>query len=192
MTDHFEVDTQTGLLRGVDYIPSPHCDDRPAACQADLIVIHCISLPPGNFGGDAVSRLFTGTLSGTEPGIDAELAGLRVSAHLLIKRDGSITQYVPFDRRAWHAGESVYRGRSRCNDYSVGIELEGTDNGNYEPAQYDALAGAISALLRAYPTLSAQRIAGHSDIAPMRKHDPGPGFSWQRLHRELARHTAPT
>lgn len=164
---------------------SPYRDQRPADCPPTLIVVHGISLPPGRYGVGLVGRLFTGTLSPQEPGVDAQTAALRVSAHLLIDRTGQVTQFVPFQMRAWHAGESRYGTRTRCNDFSIGIELEGSDTDRYEPVQYSALAGVIEALLRAYPSLSRDRIVGHSDIAPGRKTDPGPLFDWGRLAGEL-------
>ena len=162
-------------------VPSPNCDARPDTGDLSLIVIHCISLPPGEFGSQDIDALFTNTLEPTAHPYFAGINHLRVSAHLLIRRTGEIVQYVPFDRRGYHAGLSSYRGRSRCNDFSIGIELEGTDDGPYEDAQYASLIPALKALLKAYPGLSPERIAGHSDITPERKTDPGPGFDWSRL-----------
>ena len=167
------------------HVASPNCDDRPPATPITLVVIHGISLPPGEFGGDAIARLFTNTLDpAAHPGF-AEVAALRVSSHFLIRRGGTLVQFVPCARRAWHAGVSTWRGRERCNDFSIGIELEGSDERAYEPAQYRALSSAIQALCRAYPSLSPQRVAGHSDIAPGRKTDPGPAFDWSRLRALL-------
>jgi N-acetyl-anhydromuramoyl-L-alanine amidase len=167
-------------------LPSPNQDARPAGMAPELIVIHCISLPPGEFGGPWIDRLFTNRLDPEAHPYFAEIAALRVSAHLLLRRNGALVQYVPFHRRAWHAGASSWRGRERCNDFSVGIELEGTDDGDYTTAQYRRLAAVIRALCRAYPSLSPRRLATHSEIAPGRKTDPGPGFDRTRLARWLA------
>ncbi|MFU8896548.1 MAG: 1,6-anhydro-N-acetylmuramyl-L-alanine amidase AmpD [Gammaproteobacteria bacterium] len=182
----FHIDPATGLLAAARQRHSPNQDARPDGVAPELLVIHCISLPPGEFGGPWIDRLFTNRL---EPGAHpyfATIADARVSAHLLIRRDGALLQYVPFHRRAWHAGVSSWCGRGACNDFSIGIELEGTDQGGYTTAQYRRLAAAIRALCRAYPTLSPVRLAGHSDIAPGRKTDPGPGFDRARLARWLA------
>ncbi len=175
------VHVATGLLEGVRQVLCPHCDARPAGIEADLIVMHGISLPPGEFGGPWIDRLFTGNLPRDGHPYFAEIHGRRVSSHLLVRRDGEIVQFVPFQLRAWHAGVSEYQGRSACNDFSIGIELEGTDELPYEPAQYAAAGAVIRALLAAYPMLSADRIVGHSDIAPGRKTDPGPAFDWAQL-----------
>jgi N-acetyl-anhydromuramoyl-L-alanine amidase len=175
------VDTATGRLSTARQVPSPNCDDRPAGTTPDLIVVHGISLPPGEFGGPWIDRLFTNSLPPHQHPYFAEVAPLKVSSHLLIRRDGAVVQYVPLHRRAWHAGVSNYRGREKCNDFSIGIELEGTDEGAYEPAQYRALCESVVALCQAYPTLSREHIAGHSDIAPGRKTDPGVGFDWPRF-----------
>ena len=176
-----QIDRATGLAVGVRQVFSPHFDARPADSALDLIVVHGISLPPGEFGGAWIDRLFTGNLPADAHPYFREIAGRRVSAHALIRRDGGIVQYVPFGERAWHAGTSQYQGRTACNDFSIGIELEGEDQRPYEDAQYLALAALISALLATYPSLSRERIAGHSDIAPGRKTDPGPAFDWPRL-----------
>ena len=182
----FRVNRTRGLLSGARQVASPNHDDRPPGIDPQLIVIHCISLPPGEFGGPWIDRLFTNRLDPAVHPYFATIADLKVSAHLLIRRDGALVQYVPFHRRAWHAGASSWRGRAACNDFSIGIELEGTDDGDYTTAQYRRLAVAIRALCRAYPTLSPTRLAGHSDIAPGRKSDPGPGFDRVRLARWLA------
>jgi len=182
----FRVNRATGLLAAARQVASPNQDERPAGLEPELIVIHCISLPPGEFGGPWIDQLFTNRLDPAAHPCFAEIAGLRVSAHLLIRRDGELVQYVPFNRRAWHAGESHWRGRERCNDFSIGIELEGTDESDYTTAQYRRLAATIRALCRAYPSLSAERLAGHCDIAPGRKTDPGPSFDRGRLARWLA------
>jgi N-acetyl-anhydromuramoyl-L-alanine amidase len=180
------IDAATGLLIGVRQVLSPHYDERPPGMSPALIVVHGISLPPGEFGGPWIDRLFTGNLpAGAQPSF-ADLATLRVSAHAVIRRSGEITQYVPFTARAWHAGESSYQGRAACNDYAVGIELEGADEIPYTEPQYRSLAQLIVTLCAAYPTLSIERLAGHSDIAPGRKTDPGPAFDWPRLRALLA------
>ena len=183
----FDVDAVTGLVRGARQVLSPHHDARPAGQAPELIVVHGISLPPGEFGGPWVDRLFCGNLPPEVHPYFATIAGARVSAHALVARDGGLTQYVPFGRRAWHAGVSEFRGRPACNDFSIGIELEGTDELPYEGAQYATLAALVAALLRAYPTLAPDRLVGHSDIAPGRKTDPGLSFDWPRLRADLAR-----
>jgi len=181
-----KVEAATGLLVGVRQVLSAHCDARPGHAVPELIVVHGISLPPGEFGGPWIDRLFTGGLPPEAHPYFRQIAGSRVSAHVLIRRDGRIVQYVPFAARAWHAGVSEYRGRPACNDFSIGIELEGTDETAYTDAQYSQLEALIRALLAAYPTLSVEHIAGHSDIAPGRKTDPGPSFDWARLRAGLS------
>ncbi|WP_178861585.1 1,6-anhydro-N-acetylmuramyl-L-alanine amidase AmpD [Thiomicrorhabdus cannonii] len=180
-----QVDSQTGLCLQATYIPSPNQDERPDGMQPELIVVHGISLPPNQFGGEAITQLFTNALNPQDDPYFATICGLKVSAHMLIRRDGSLLQYVPFQQRAWHAGLSAYQGRNRCNDFSIGIELEGTDCGAYSATQYRLLAELIKALWRAYPSLSHEAVVGHSDIAPGRKTDPGPYFQWQALWRLL-------
>lgn len=160
-------------------VDSPNQDERPRGAQVSLVVLHSISLPPGQYGGDAIERLFTNRLDASAHPYFREIASLRVSAHFLIRRDGELVQFVPVGRRAWHAGASAWRGRSRCNDFSVGIELEGTDDSPFEEAQYAALVP----LLR---KLSLRDLAAHSDIAPGRKTDPGARFDWARLLLDLA------
>lgn len=179
------VDKVSGLLRGARQVPSPNFDARPDGILPELIVVHGISLPPNQFGGPWIDRLFTNTLPPEEHPYFATVAQLKVSSHALIRRDGEVTQYVPFHQRAWHAGASSYLGRERCNDFSIGIELEGADETPYEPAQYRMLSAVILELCRAYSSLSLSHIAGHSDIAPERKTDPGPAFDWQRLYALL-------
>jgi len=176
-----DIDARTGWLATARRVPSPNCDDRPAGIAPDLIVVHGISLPPGEFGGPWIDALFTNSLPPDGHPYFAEVAALRVSAHALVRRDGEVVQYVPFHRRAWHAGVSSWGGRERCNDFSVGIELEGTDARAYESAQYGVLARLVAALCRAYPTLSPERVVGHSDVAPGRKSDPGIAFDWPML-----------
>lgn len=176
------VDPLRGLLEPARQCPSPNCDERPAEAGIDAVVLHGISLPPGEFGGDAIESLFTNTLDwDAHPYYDG-IRGLEVSAHLLIRRDAEILQFVPFTMRAWHAGESTFRGRSRLNDTAIGIELEGEDETPYDDRQYAALADVLAALFVAYPSLSPRTLAGHSDIAPGRKTDPGPAFDWLRLY----------
>lgn len=179
------IDPVSGLLAGVTQVLSPHRDARPPGAVPELIVIHGISVPAGQFGGPWIDRLFAGDLPAAAHAEFAEIAALRVSAHALIRRDGSISQYVPFGERAWHAGQSSYAGRPACNDFSVGIELEGTDDTAYSDAQYEALTALIAALCAAYAGLAPGRIVGHSDIAPGRKSDPGPAFDWPRLRSRL-------
>ena len=171
-----EISPVTHRLKGIRYVPSPNANARPAGTRPELIVIHGISLPPGCFGGPGVEQLFTNTLRAGEHPCYREMARMRVSAHVFIRRAGELIQFVPFDARAWHAGESCFEGRANCNDFSVGIELEGCDNVAYEPAQYRRLAALVSALTDVYPGLSAERVVGHCDIAPGRKTDPGPLF----------------
>ncbi|HEX4023865.1 MAG TPA: 1,6-anhydro-N-acetylmuramyl-L-alanine amidase AmpD [Steroidobacteraceae bacterium] len=179
------IDGATGLLQGAAQVLCPHWDERPPGASLDLIIVHGISLPPGEFGGPWIDRLFCGDLpAGVHPSF-AEVATLRVSAHALIRRNGAIRQYVQFGARAWHAGQSSWRGRSGCNDFSVGIELEGTDQVPYTEAQYVALAMLVRALCRTYSSLGIDRIAGHSDVAPGRKSDPGAAFDWARLRAAL-------
>lgn len=185
-----KIDSATGLLTGVRQVLSPHCDARPAGTVAELLVVHGISLPPGEFGGPWIDRLFTGTLPPEAHPFFRELAAARLSAHALVRRDGAIVQYVPFGERAWHAGASQYRGRSTCNDFSVGVELEGTDDTPYTEAQYQQLAALAAALLAAYASLSAEHIVGHSDIAPGRKTDPGAAFDWPRFRALLSERLA--
>ncbi|MDO9139764.1 MAG: 1,6-anhydro-N-acetylmuramyl-L-alanine amidase AmpD [Methylobacter sp.] len=172
-------------LNDVRQTLSQNSDERPDQDDISLLVIHCISLPPGEFGNDAIDRLFCNRLNPDDHPYFKDIYQLRVSAHLLITRDGSCVQYVPFDKRAWHAGKSAYNGRERCNDFSIGIELEGTELIDYTDRQYQQLAAVTHALLATYPKLSRQRIVGHSDIAPGRKTDPGASFDWQRLWRLL-------
>jgi len=179
------IDPASGWLRKVAHVPSPNADERPLACVPSLIVVHAISLPPGEFGGPWIDRLFTNDLPADAHDYFAGIAGLRVSAHVLIRRSGEIRQYVPFTSRAWHAGHSSWCGRPACNDYSIGIELEGTDTTPYEDVQYDRLVALVVALRRTYASLSDAEIVGHEHIAPGRKTDPGPAFDWARLRSAL-------
>jgi len=167
-------------------IRSSNFDARPDQTDIDLIVIHCISLPPGNFGGNSIDKLFLNQLNPNDHPYFESLSNLKVSSHVLIDRKGQITQYVPFHLRAWHAGRSNFEGREACNDFSIGIELEGTEDIAYTDAQYAHLARLIKALIEHYPKLSQNRIVGHSAIAPDRKTDPGNSFDWAKLRRSLA------
>ena len=167
-----------GLVPLARYIESPNCDERPADTKISLAVIHGISLPPGEFGGPGIIDLFTNRLDPDAHPYYASTASLRVSAHFVIRRDGELLQFVRCTQRAWHAGASSWRGRERCNDFSLGIELEGADTIPYESVQYRVLARLLKALYRRY---RFRHVVGHSDIAPGRKTDPGPGFDWNRL-----------
>jgi AmpD protein len=170
-----------GYVRTARQVPSPNCDARPPGEAITLVVVHGISLPPGVFGGDGVARLFTNTLDPEADPCYASIAKLRVSAHFFVRRNGEVVQFVSCNERAWHAGVSSWRGRERCNDFSIGVELEGTDDKAYAAAQYRRLAALLRALKRRYPSIAAA--AGHSDIAPGRKTDPGPAFDWDWLAR---------
>jgi AmpD protein len=172
-----------GIADDARFVASPNADERPPGTRIELIVVHAISLPPGKFGGPAIEALFLNTLDTAAHPYFSTLEGLRVSAHFLIRRSGHLMQFVPCVRRAWHAGVSQWRGRSACNDFSVGIELEGSDDQPFEPAQYSTLANLARALERAYPIVD---IAGHSDVAPGRKTDPGPCFDWTHFRTLLA------
>lgn len=181
------IDVESGWLAGdVRLQPSPNCDERPAGEVVSLLVVHGISLPPGEFGGPHIDGLFCNSLDACVHPFFKEIAGLRVSAHVLIRRDGEVVQYVPFTMRAWHAGVSSFEGRERCNDFSIGIELEGCDELPYEPVQYQRLAELARLLTATYPALTAERVAGHCDIAPGRKTDPGPSFDWSHFRSLLA------
>ena len=171
-----------GLVEGVKFIPSPNCDERPASCAIDLLVIHYISLPPNAFGGSGIIEHFTNRLDPSAHPFYASIAGVKVSAHFLVRRDGELIQFVPCAKRAWHAGESSWNGRARCNDYSIGIELEGTGEVPFTAAQYRRLAALTRALQAHY---RVRDIAGHSDVAPGRKTDPGPYFDWARYRALL-------
>ena len=164
-------------------VESPNCDDRPDGVEVSLVVLHSISLPPGEYGGDSIERLFTNGLDPAAHPYFAEIRGLRVSSHFLVRRDGELIQFVPVERRAWHAGASSWRGRSRCNDFSVGIELEGTEEDAFTEAQYRALAVLLKDLQKKLPI---RDVAAHSDVAPGRKTDPGARFDWARLLTDLA------
>ncbi|MDX1303871.1 1,6-anhydro-N-acetylmuramyl-L-alanine amidase AmpD [Photobacterium sp.] len=172
-------------LDGVKHVPSPFYDQRPEALDISLLVVHNISLPPGQFGGPYIEQLFTGQLNPNEHPYFEVISGLRVSAHCLIRRNGGIIQFVPFDCRAWHAGVSRFAERDKCNDFSIGIELEGTDTLPYTQAQYDTLTGLSRAIMTRYPHINTSRITGHEFIAPGRKTDPGLAFDWRLFKTAL-------
>ncbi len=176
-------DEAAGWLRHARHVPSPNEDARPPGTTIDLLVIHCIALPPRQYGGSAILDLFTNRLDPAAHPYFATLAGLRVSAHFVVHRNGDLTQCVSCERRAWHAGVSNFLGRERCNDFSIGIELEGSDDQPFADAQYDTLIALGAELWQRYPL---RAVAGHSDIAPGRKTDPGSGFEWTRLRNGLA------
>ncbi|ODN42906.1 1,6-anhydro-N-acetylmuramyl-L-alanine amidase AmpD [Piscirickettsia litoralis] len=176
---------QSGHLDQARYIASPNYNERPQGEKVSLIVIHNISLPAGQFGGSDVESLFTNRLNCSQHESYQDLAELRVSSHFFIRRDGKIIQFVPVNKRAWHAGVSSYLGRENCNDFSVGIELEGTDDLAYEQVQYHVLVELCQALIDALPELSPEHISGHEHIAPGRKTDPGPSFDWAHFNRLL-------
>jgi AmpD protein len=167
-----------GWISGIDRLQSPNCDARPAGARVELVIVHNISLPPGRYGQGHVARLFTNSLDAAVDPFFEQIAAARVSTHLLIERDGRLTQFVSLIDRAWHAGESVFEGRPRCNDFSIGIELEGTDFEPFTDAQYQALAAALAAIFASYPV---RAVRGHSDVAAGRKTDPGPCFDWRRV-----------
>lgn len=172
----YQIDEQGEWLSGARVVPSPNYDDRTDSSDIDLLVIHGISLPPKEYGGDYIDQLFTNTLDAKKHPYFAEIHHLRVSSHLLIDREGKLTQYVPFIKRAWHAGESTFCGRNQCNDFAIGIELEGCDDEAYCDVQYEALAQVTNLICQRWRKITKDRIVGHSDIAPGRKTDPGPAF----------------
>lgn len=176
-----KIDLNDGLLSDIEVVLSPHCDERPKDMNIDMIVIHNISLPPNEFGSDNIQKFFCGELDFSKHPYFKTIEHLKVSSHLLIDRHGKITQFVPFTKRAWHAGESFFQGRTRCNDFSIGIELEGSDDLPFEKIQYEKLGEVTQLLMQSYPHITRQRIVGHSDIAPGRKTDPGKHFEWGRL-----------
>jgi AmpD protein len=181
------IGTSREKLAGARQVRSPNCDARPDGEDISLIVIHGISLPPGEYGGPWIDALFTNQLDPEAHPYFADMAGLRVSSHLLIRRDGEVVQYVPFTARAWHAGDSCYQNRGACNDFSIGIELEGQDGEPYAAIQYERLAAVIDELIKTFPGLSRDRIVGHCDIAPGRKTDPGAAFDWALLAEKLGK-----
>lgn len=181
-----EIDVENGVLLNVRQVSSPNYNERPSNTDIDLLVIHNISLPPGEFGGPYIDAFFTNTLDPSDHPYFVEIASVEVSSHCFISRDGSITQYVPFTKRAWHAGISQFSGREDCNDFSIGIELEGTDTLPYDKLQYFALARLVALLQQTYPKITWDRIVGHSTIAPGRKTDPGPAFDWKLFLKLLS------
>jgi N-acetyl-anhydromuramoyl-L-alanine amidase len=180
-----KIDSTGNFLLDARQLASPNCDERPPGAQIGLVVVHGISLPPGEYGGPWIEQLFTNRLDPAAHPYFAEIAHLRVSSHLLIRRDGELVQFVPFHRRAWHAGQSSYRGRTACNDFSIGVELEGQDDEPYAPVQYARLAQVIQVLMSRHPGLGVENITGHCDISPGRKTDPGPAFDWLALRQQL-------
>jgi AmpD protein len=168
----------------VRIVESPNCDERPANVEVFLVILHSISLPPGQYGGDSIERLFTNRLDPHAHPYFKEIQGLKVSSHFLVRRDGELVQFVPVERRAWHAGASSWRGRSRCNDFSIGIELEGTDEDAFTDPQYESLAVLLKKLQQQLPI---RDVAAHSDVAPGRKTDPGARFDWPRLLASVTR-----
>lgn len=175
--EHFTVDAQ-GWVPQAQHLVSPNFDARPGSMPVELLVVHNISLPPGQFGGPEIGEFFQNRLDHDAHPFFDEIRGVEVSAHFLVRRDGALQQFVSCDARAWHAGRSSFAGRERCNDFSIGVELEGTDDVPFEPAQYETLAALTRALIARYPI---QAVAGHADIAPERKTDPGACFDWPRL-----------
>ena len=181
-----QINKQTGLLDIARQVPSPNHDVRPIEDDMSLIVIHNITLPPNEFGTPWIDALFTNQLPVDEHPFFAEICHLRVSSHLLIHRTGEVVQYVPFHLRAWHAGVSQYQGREVCNDFSIGIEMEGMDDQNFTEEQYHQLEAVLKILLESYPSLKKEHITGHEHIAPSRKTDPGSCFDWERLGKSLS------
>ena len=182
VTGDFTVNPETGLINPARLCLSPNRDARPGDAALELVVLHGISLPPGEFGGSQIEALFLNELDWDAHPYFAEIRGMEVSAHLLIRRDGELLQFVPFNERAWHAGQSYFRGRTRCPAFSLGIELEGEDETLYDDRQYAVLPAVLKALTVVYPHLTTRELAGHSDVAPGRKSDPGPAFDWLRLY----------
>jgi AmpD protein len=179
------LDSKKQWLEDVRQVPSPNCDDRLDGCEIDLVIMHGISLPPNEYGGEYIDQLFTNTLDPQEHPYFAEIVALRVSSHLLVNRKGEITQYVPFNDRAWHAGKSEFQGRQTCNDFSIGIELEGCDDQEYEPVQYQVAANIVKLLMTNWQSITKQRVVGHCDVAPGRKTDPGEAFDWDYFYNLL-------
>lgn len=185
------LDEKKQWLEGVRRLPSPNCDERPSGVAIDLVVIHGISLPPGKYGGPFIDHLFTNCLDHSIDPYFVEIADLKVSSHIVIDREGGVTQYVPFHLRAWHAGVSEFRGRCQCNDFSIGIELEGCDDQPYTTRQYQTGADIVGLLMAGWPGIAREHIVGHSDVAPGRKTDPGPGFDWVYFHALIGNQHGP-
>lgn len=179
-------DNRTGRVRGVHWMPSENFDDRPCGVRIDALVVHCISLPPGRYGGGEIERFFCNCLDHDAHPYFSGIRGVRVSAHFLVKRDGTAVQFVSTLHRAWHAGRSELDGVPEVNDYSIGVELEGSEEDAFAEPQYRGLARLVRALVSAYPGITPERMVGHSDVAPGRKTDPGPWFDWQRFYRDIA------
>lgn len=184
MSNFLSAPFQTPLSQA-EYLPSPNCDERPAGTTPDLLVIHCISLPPEEYGGPWISDLFLNRLDPSVHPYFEQIHQLKVSAHALVRRNGDVVQYVSLDMRAWHAGQSCFDNRENCNDYSIGIELEGSDQGTFTDAQYHSLTRITREIMQRYPAIVPERITGHEHIAPGRKTDPGPGFDWKRYLASL-------
>ena len=182
-----KLDRPSGLMVGARQVLSPNADDRPAGMEPEILVVHAISLPPGQYGGLGVEQLFCNRLPTKEHPFYREIANLKVSSHFFVRRDGELVQFVPVHRRAWHAGKSFCEGRERVNDFSIGVELEGDDDHPFEPPQYDTLIQLTRELMAVFPAIVRYRIYGHSDIAPGRKTDPGPNFDWKRYRQSLPR-----
>ena len=182
----FVVNPQTGLLGGARFVRSPNFDARPPGATPEVLILHSISLPPGEYGGTEIERFFCNALDKAAHPYFAEICNMRVSAHLLIRRTGEAIQFVPLQERAWHAGVSNCEGRTCVNDFSIGVELEGTDDSVFEDIQYQALSSVTRSILAAYPAITPSRIYGHSDISPGRKTDPGPFFDWQRYRQMIS------
>ncbi len=188
MITNYKLDIEKGLIIPSQFMPSPNYDDRPTNTEIELVVIHCISLPPAIYGGHEVIDFFQNNLNENDHPYFSEIIHLRVSSHLFINRKGGLYQFVPLDKRAWHAGESNYLGRENCNDFSIGIELEGIDTDSFEDRQYHTLAKVIICLSRYYSSLTETDIIGHSDIAPKRKKDPGKHFKWDYLKKLIQKY----
>lgn len=179
------IDDQGEWLEGIRKVISPNVDQRPENTAIDLLVIHSISLPPDEFGGDYIDQLFTNSLDPNGHPYFKEIASRMVSAHILINRQGVLTQYVPFTQRAWHAGDSSFEGRKNCNDYAIGIELEGCDSKDFTQVQYEILTDITGAIMQYWPKITKDRITGHCHISPNRKTDPGPTFNWDDYYASL-------
>ena len=183
--ESLEVKSDNFCFSKINYFPSPNNDERPDDVEPRLIVIHGISLPPGEYGNNHIKSFFLNRLDSNKHSYFKKIKHLKVSSHLLIERDGQLSQFVPFNKRAWHAGVSLYRGIDNCNDYSIGIELEGQDDTHYTELQYQILAKVIQSLMRFYPTINSRKVVAHSDVAPIRKTDPGPAFDWFKLYEYI-------
>ena len=180
-----QLDRTSGWVEGATWLSSPNHDRRPAGQSPEVLVIHAISLPPGQYTGDAVARFFLNQLDPSAHPYFEKIFDLKVSAHFFIRRDGEIVQFVPVSHRAWHAGESEHRGRANVNDFSIGVELEGTDEEKFATVQYESLSALTGVLIAAFPAITPGNIVGHSDVAPGRKTDPGPGFDWERYRQMI-------